>query len=185
MPLNANMIEHDIWQKEKKNTVTWLLTSASQCSKSFFSFFNSSDMFEGAEEANHRSYSAKAKRARSFFRHCTEPANASHSPIAEAAGRRIQRFRKGLPLSTMPYLVTRMNPGYGHLLSAAVTSKKRPHHRLLWYSATKGSAQSTGRDPRQTAPVKSEPAGLCCVFTAVKAGEVSRSNFSLLHANGG
>lgn len=96
----------------------------------------------------------KSRKRLEFFRHYTEPANASHSPVAEAAGRRIQRFRKGLPLSTMPYLVTRMNPGHGHLLSAAVTSKKRPHHRLLWYSATKGSAQSTETDPRRTSPGK-------------------------------
>lgn len=72
-----------------------------------------------------------------------------HSPIASAG--RIQRFRKGLPLPTMPYLVLRMNPGHRHLPSAAVTSKKRYHLRLLWYFATSFSTEHP-KDPRH--PVK-------------------------------
>lgn len=101
------------------------------------------------------------------FRHYIEHANASLSPSAEAG--RIQQFRKGLPLSTMPYLVTRMNPGHWHLLSAAVTSKKRYHHRLLWYFATSFCAEQP-KDPRQ--PVKSGPGG--CMFTEAKLEKWAR-----------
>lgn len=74
-----------------------------------------------------------------------------HSPIASAG--RIQRFRKGLPLPTMPYLVLRMNPGHRHLPSAAVTSKERYHLRLLWYFATSFSTEHP-KDPRHPAKTR-------------------------------
>lgn len=148
-------------------------------------FVNSVTRLQERWRQNDRHYSAKAWRAWSFFDTMLSPRMHLTALVPELLGGEYSDFEKGCRCQRCHTSLHGWTQGTGTFWVPRWPRRRDPitvFSDTLPQKVLRRAPEGT-RD--KTAPVKSEPAGLCCVFTAGKAGEVSRSNFSLLHANWG